>query len=51
MSPSASYVGLEYSAFDGLRKWELLYEEFFLVLLDTRVKRGNDSNLVGIDTI
>jgi hypothetical protein len=39
---------MEYSAFDGLRKWEVLYEDFFLVLLDTGVKRGNDCNLVGI---
>jgi hypothetical protein len=44
-----SLIGREYRSFDGKRRWELLFEGVFLVILDTGVKRGNDHNLVGID--
>ena len=31
-----------------MRRWELLFEEMRLVILDTGVKRGRDVNLLGI---
>ena len=46
---SNELIGREYRSFDGQRRWELLFEHIFIVILDTGVKRGNDYNLVGID--
>ena len=43
-------IGQEYRSFDGKRRWELLFEDIFIVILDTGVERGNDVNLVGIGT-
>ena len=31
-----------------MRRWELLFEEMFLVILDTGRKRGRDVNLLGV---
>lgn len=42
-------LGKEYRSFDGMRRWELLYEDMLLVILDTGVTRSNDCNFVGID--
>lgn len=41
-------VGREYRAFDGKRRWELLFEDMYLVILDTGVQRGRDLNLIGV---
>jgi hypothetical protein len=41
-------IGREYASFDGRRRWELLFEDMHVVILDTGVERGNDCNLVGI---
>jgi hypothetical protein len=46
---SNELIGREYRSFDGQRRWEVLFEHVFIVILDTGVKRGNDYNLVGID--
>ncbi len=46
---TSSLIGREYRSFDGQRRWELLFESVFIVILDTGVKHGNDHNLVGID--
>jgi len=45
-----SLIGKEYHDFDGARRWEILHEDMFLVILDTGVKRGADINLVGISS-
>ena len=42
-------IGKEYRDFDGKRKWELLYEEMFLVIIDNNIKSSYDVNLLGID--
>jgi hypothetical protein len=42
-------IGREYRTFDGKRRWELLFDHVFVVILDTDVQRGKDVNLVGID--
>ena len=41
-------IGREYRTFDGKRRWELLFEDMYLVILDTGVERGRDVNLVGV---
>jgi len=43
-----SLVGKERREFDGKRKWELIFEEFCLTIIDTGVKTGKDINLLGI---
>jgi outer membrane protein assembly factor BamB len=43
-------IGKEYRSFDGKRRWELLFEHVFVVILDTGIERGRDFNLVGIDS-
>lgn len=42
-------IGQDYRNFDGKRKWELLFEDVFLVILDTNKKQGRDINLIGVD--
>lgn len=48
MSARTTFVGREYREFDSMRRWELLFEEIRLVILDTGLKRGRDVNLIGI---
>lgn len=43
-------IGQEYRNFDGKRKWELLYEDMILVIIDNNVTSSNDINLLGIDS-
>jgi hypothetical protein len=43
-------IGQEYRTFDGKRRWELLFEDMYFVILETGVKRGRDMNLVGVST-
>lgn len=45
----SNLIGREYRSFDSQRRWELLFEDVLIVILDTGVKHGNDHNLVGID--
>ena len=42
------HIGKAYRSFDGMRRWELLYEDMYLVILETGIQARNDSNLVGI---
>ena len=42
-------IGKEYSDFDGRRKWELLYEDMFLVLIDNNLKSSYNVNFLGIE--
>lgn len=42
-------IGKEYRDFDGKRKWELLYEDMFLVIIDNNIKTSYDINLLGIE--
>lgn len=41
-------LGKEYRSFETQRRWELLFEDVLVVILNTGVRRGRDSNLVGI---
>ncbi len=41
-------IGEEYRTFDGKRRWELLFEDMYLVILDTGLTRGRDMNLIGV---
>ncbi len=43
-------IGQEYRNFDRIRKWELLYEDMYLVIIEDNIKSGNDINLLGIDS-
>ena len=43
-------IGKEHRDFDGKRKWELLFEDFYLTIINTGVKAGKDVNLIGIAT-
>jgi hypothetical protein len=43
-------VGKEYRDFDGKRKWELLFEDMYLTVINTGLKNGRDINLLGIST-
>jgi|TARA_R110000772_G_scaffold103344_1_gene204317 hypothetical protein len=43
------YIGKNYADFDSKRKWELIYENMFLVIIDNNIKLGLDINLLGID--
>jgi hypothetical protein len=42
-------IGKNYANFDGKRKWELIYENMLLVIIDNNIKSGLDINLLGID--
>jgi|GEM_PF-2369577 hypothetical protein len=41
-------IGKEYIEFDGKRVWELLFEDFYITIVNTGVKTGKDVNLLGI---
>lgn len=41
-------IGQGYRALDGKRQWELVFEDMYLVILETGVERGRDMNLVGV---
>jgi len=41
-------IGKEYRDFDGKRKWELLFEEMRITIINTGVRVGRDINLLGI---
>ena len=43
------YIGKNYADFDNKRKWELLYENMFLVIIENNIKSSLDINLLGID--
>lgn len=47
---SSALLGREHGDVDRLKKWELLYEDMWLMILDTGVRNGSDTNLVGIST-
>ena len=42
-------IGSEYRSIDGCRRWELLFEHVYVVILNTGVKQGRDLNLIGVD--
>jgi len=41
-------IGKEYRDFDGKRKWELLFEDIYLTVINTGLKTGKDINFLGI---
>lgn len=45
-----SVVGQDYREFDGMRQWELLFEDTKIVVLAPTVERGRDCNLLGFDS-
>ncbi len=42
-------IGREYCSIEGCRQWELLFEQVYVVIINTGVKRGRDLNLIGVD--
>lgn len=46
----SSFVGEPYRRIENLKRWELLFDDTYLVILDTGKKHGNDMNLVGVST-
>jgi len=45
-----SLIGKHYRELESIKKWELLFEDMYLVILKPRTKNGRDVNLVGIST-
>lgn len=41
-------IGREYRSFEGMRRWELQFEDVKIVILNTGVSLGRDYNLVGV---
>jgi hypothetical protein len=45
-----SWVGRSYAELEPVKRWELLYDHTYVVMLETGVRRGRDVNLVGVST-
>ena len=44
-------IGKEYREIESQIKWDLLFEDIILAILNPRIKTGKDFNLVGVSTV